>query len=668
MRNCASGMQAIDSAINNIRAGRSNLVLAGGVDALSRAPLLFSDAMVVWLVELVRGEDARPARRAAREVPARLPRAGDRHHEGPDRSDGRAADGPDRGEPRVPLRHHARARWTSSRRAATSACSPRRRPGISTAKSCRCTTRRASSTRGRRRARGLDRREPREAASRSSIASTATSPPGNSSQITDGARVARARVRARGGRSTSSTPIGRIVDSQWAGLDPGADGPRARCTRRRRSCSATASASTTSTPGRSTRRSPRRCIALPSARGRATTTARSELGLPGALGALDEAKLNVDGGAIALGHPVGASGARIVLHVLNVLKRTGGQARHGRDLHRRRPGRRDAGGAGLTLRAHRGIMTAGTAMQHWTLTRDADGIARLTLDTRRRVDQHACRADVLAELNEALDVLDRDPPHGLVIASGKANGFIAGADVDEFGDVADPRRRSESSQARSYHPESVAESVADGPRPETHGRRLCAGLDDRGWFRPAESAGATGHHPRRGQPRHQTPYRPAPRTRDRGFRGVDGRRLCSRIAAHVLPVPGSLADKVIGAYARHAEAPAPPAPPARLGRIERAMAASRIRDNQLLMIVLAGTVLVVAVVFGLLSRGHSPRPRQRSPRSRPNRIPLDQQIDAVVEAVGDVGVTVTSDGSRRSSPWGPARRGRSRRRPTCSSR
>ena len=40
MRNCASGMQAIDSAINNMLAGRSELVLAGGVDALSRAPLL----------------------------------------------------------------------------------------------------------------------------------------------------------------------------------------------------------------------------------------------------------------------------------------------------------------------------------------------------------------------------------------------------------------------------------------------------------------------------------------------------------------------------------------------------------------------------------------------------------------------------------------------------
>ncbi len=49
MRNCASGMQALDSAIANMQAGRSNLVLAGGVDALSRAPLLFSEAMVHWL-------------------------------------------------------------------------------------------------------------------------------------------------------------------------------------------------------------------------------------------------------------------------------------------------------------------------------------------------------------------------------------------------------------------------------------------------------------------------------------------------------------------------------------------------------------------------------------------------------------------------------------------
>src|SRR5690606_10359856 len=37
-------------------------------------------------------------------------------------------------------------------------------------------------------------------------------------------------------------------------------------------------------------------------------------------GILDQERLNVEGGAIALGHPVGASGARIVLHLLQLLR------------------------------------------------------------------------------------------------------------------------------------------------------------------------------------------------------------------------------------------------------------------------------------------------------------------------------------------------------------
>ena len=40
---------------------------------------------------------------------------------------------------------------------------------------------------------------------------------------------------------------------------------------------------------------------------------------------LDPAKVNVNGGACALGHPVGASGARIVLHLLHVLRRNRGK-------------------------------------------------------------------------------------------------------------------------------------------------------------------------------------------------------------------------------------------------------------------------------------------------------------------------------------------------------
>ena len=45
MRNCASGMQAIDNAAMQIASGRSHLVLAGGTDAMSHAPLLFNQKM-----------------------------------------------------------------------------------------------------------------------------------------------------------------------------------------------------------------------------------------------------------------------------------------------------------------------------------------------------------------------------------------------------------------------------------------------------------------------------------------------------------------------------------------------------------------------------------------------------------------------------------------------
>src|SRR3989440_3510983 len=52
MRNCASGMQALDSAITNIRGGRSSLVLAGGVDARSPAPLLYFGKKGLWVANL----------------------------------------------------------------------------------------------------------------------------------------------------------------------------------------------------------------------------------------------------------------------------------------------------------------------------------------------------------------------------------------------------------------------------------------------------------------------------------------------------------------------------------------------------------------------------------------------------------------------------------------
>ncbi|HEY9444200.1 MAG TPA: acetyl-CoA C-acyltransferase, partial [Gemmatimonadales bacterium] len=39
---------------------------------------------------------------------------------------------------------------------------------------------------------------------------------------------------------------------------------------------------------------------------------------------LDRERTNLDGGAVALGHPLGASGARITMHLLHALRRRGG--------------------------------------------------------------------------------------------------------------------------------------------------------------------------------------------------------------------------------------------------------------------------------------------------------------------------------------------------------
>jgi acetyl-CoA C-acetyltransferase len=55
-RNCASGMQSIDSAFANILLGKADLVLAGGAEAMSHSPVLFNHHMVNWLADMNRSK------------------------------------------------------------------------------------------------------------------------------------------------------------------------------------------------------------------------------------------------------------------------------------------------------------------------------------------------------------------------------------------------------------------------------------------------------------------------------------------------------------------------------------------------------------------------------------------------------------------------------------
>ncbi|MDD3355259.1 enoyl-CoA hydratase-related protein, partial [Zoogloea sp.] len=76
-------------------------------------------------------------------------------------------------------------------------------------------------------------------------------------------------------------------------------------------------------------------------------------------------------------------------------------------------------------------------LNHWKLERDGDDLAWATLDVADGAINTLGMA-VLAELGELLDELERRPPAGLVIRSGKDAGFIAGARIEEFTRIGSP--------------------------------------------------------------------------------------------------------------------------------------------------------------------------------------------------------------------------------------
>jgi acetyl-CoA C-acetyltransferase len=51
-RNCASGLQALESAAKDIREGLYHLVLAGGTESMSRMPLVYRNTFISWLADL----------------------------------------------------------------------------------------------------------------------------------------------------------------------------------------------------------------------------------------------------------------------------------------------------------------------------------------------------------------------------------------------------------------------------------------------------------------------------------------------------------------------------------------------------------------------------------------------------------------------------------------
>jgi acetyl-CoA C-acetyltransferase len=140
----------------------------------------------------------------------------------------------------------------------------------------------------------------------------------NSSQITDGAAWLLLASAAAVDR-WQLQPIGRIVDSQWAGLEPEQMGlgPVHATTPLLQRHGLGVDDIDYWELNEAFAAQVLGCQAA----WQDADYCREQLGLPGPLGRLADERLNVDGGAVAIGHPVGASGARIVLHLLHVLRR-----------------------------------------------------------------------------------------------------------------------------------------------------------------------------------------------------------------------------------------------------------------------------------------------------------------------------------------------------------
>ena len=70
-------------------------------------------------------------------------------------------------------------------------------------------------------------------------------------------------------------------------------------------------------------------------------------------------------------------------------------------------------------------------LQHWRRETDSDGIVWLCID-KADASANVLSGAVLRELVSVLEQLERDPPRGLVLHSGKRSGFVMGADINEF--------------------------------------------------------------------------------------------------------------------------------------------------------------------------------------------------------------------------------------------
>ena len=317
--NCGSGMQSIDTAYRYIRDGGADLILAGGAEALSHAPLVWSQQGVRWFAGLA----------GARGVLAKLVAA--------------AKLRPSYVKPIIGLERGLTDPITELNMGQTAEVVGHLF-GITRAQSDAYAVE-SHHRLARAQAEGWLKDEVETAFARdgkfydhddgvrpdSTVEKLATLKPvferpwgqvtaGNSSQITDGASWV---VLASDDAVTKHglTPKAAIIDSQWSALDPEIMGlgPVLCATALLKRHGLGLQDIETWELNEAFATQVLGCLAA----WNDDRFCREVLNVDGAMGEIDRARLNVDGGAISLGHPVGTSGNRIVLHLVNAMKRLG---------------------------------------------------------------------------------------------------------------------------------------------------------------------------------------------------------------------------------------------------------------------------------------------------------------------------------------------------------
>jgi len=319
-RNCASGMQAIDSAAMNIAGGRHDLVLAGGVDAMSHAPVIVGEAMTTWLAHW---QAAKTLQQRLRLIGRFRPK-----HLIPVIALLKGLTDPVTGLSMGQTAEEVAHRFQIGRRAMDEFAA---RSHLRVAD---------AQQHGRldevtpiydRQGRVFDRDDGVRPDSTPEVLARLRPffdkdfgkvTAGNSSQITDGAAWLILASEDAVKRHDLAT-MGRIGEINWAALDPAQMGlgPVHAATPILRQHRWTLRHIDYWEINEAFAGQVLACIEA----WKDAAYCREQLGRKTAVGELDVERLNVDGGAIALGHPVGASGARIVLHLLHVLKRNRGK-------------------------------------------------------------------------------------------------------------------------------------------------------------------------------------------------------------------------------------------------------------------------------------------------------------------------------------------------------